>query len=142
MSDETIDDGESTTERVCLNGGYHVLMLGGAPHPPECSPPEYNPPEVENDALVESAKKLNDALVDAFWATATVEFEKQTFREGIRNSYRGLFDSSGYNMLLNTQARAGTTTWQTLMFPGPGCMSISVKNGSVTLYDLDVRVTQ
>ncbi len=142
MSDETIDDGESTTERVCLNGGCHVLMLGGAPHPPEYSPPEYNPPEVENDALVESAKKLNDALVDAFWATATVEFEKQTFREGTQNSYRGLFDSSGYNMLLNTQASAGTTTWQTLVFPGPGCMSISVKNSSVTLYDLDVRVTQ
>ena len=90
-------------------------MLGGAPHPPEYSPPEYNPPEVENDALV-----------DAFWATATVEFEKQTFREGIQNSYRGLFDSSGYNMLLNTQARAGTTTWQTLVFPGPGCMSINL----------------
>ena len=66
-------------------------------------------------------------------SSATVEFEKQTFREG---SYRGLFDSSGYKILL--QASAGTTTWQTLVFPGPGCMSISVKNGSVTLYDLDV----
>ena len=36
------------------------------------------------------------------------------------------------------QASAGTTTWQTLVFPGPACMLISVKNGSVTLYDLDV----
>ena len=42
-------------------------------------------------------------------SSATVEFEKQTFREGTQNSYRGLFDSSGYNMLLNTQASAGTT---------------------------------
>ena len=77
MSDETIDDGESTTERVCLNGGYHVLVLAGAPHPPE-----YSPPEVEN----ESAQKL----VDMLWANAEVEFEKQTFHVSTQHWYRGL----------------------------------------------------
>ena len=105
MSDETIDDGESTTERVCLNGGYHVLVLAGAPHPPEYSPPEFDDREGLLD--IESAQKL----VDMLWANAEVEFEKQTFHVSTQHWYRGLFDLSGVNMLLNTQASAGTTTW-------------------------------
>lgn len=136
MSDETIDDGESTTERVCLNSGNLVLVLAGAPHPPEYSPPEVDDREGLLD--VESAQKL----IDSLWANAEVEFEKQTFHVATQHWYSGLFDSSGANMLLSATARAGATTWQTLVFPGPGCMSISVRNGSVTLYDLDVRVTQ
>ena len=105
VSDETIDDGESTTERVCLNGGYHVLVLAGAPHPPEYSPPEFDDREGLLD--IESAQKL----VDMLWANAEVEFEKQTFHVSTQHWYRGLFDLSGANMLLNTQASAGTTTW-------------------------------
>ena len=128
VTDAVVDDGESTTHRVCLNGGHIATILVGAPHPTG-----HIPPEVEN----ESQKQAQEFL-DRMWASAKIEFERHTFSDAAALVYPEHFDSQPLRHI----APADGQSWDALLIPGPGCLSLTVENGSLMLYHMDIRVVQ